>query len=117
MAQLIQLGGQTIKNPTSLDLEDYNITKAGRTADATMQIDFIAAKRKFLLKYDVLSGAEYAIIKSIIRTSTMFFNISYMDNDEQMTAEVYVGAIKRTTFRNDTGAIYFKDVTFDLIER
>ena len=50
MAQLITLGGTTIKKPNDFQLEEYNITKAGRTADATMQLDFIADKIKFLIK-------------------------------------------------------------------
>ena len=116
-AQLITLGGVTIKKPNSFDLEEYNITKAGRTADATMQMDYIAAKIKYLIKYDVLSGAEYDKIRAIIRTSTMFFTIAYKDNDVVKSATVYVGAIKRTQFRTDAGAWYWKNVEFDLIEQ
>jgi len=117
MAQLITLSGTTVKTPTEFIIEEYNLSKSGRTADGKMHMDYIAAKNKFLLRYAVLSQSEYDTLRAIIRTSTMFFPITYKDNDVIYSKTVYVGAIHRTQFRTDTGAWYWKDVKFDLIEQ
>lgn len=117
MAQLITLNGSTIKTPNNFQIEEYNLTKAGRTADGMMHLDFISDKTKFLLRYTNLSQNDYNTIRAKIRTPTMFFTITYKDNDVTYSKTVYVGAIHRTQYRTDTGAWYWKDVQFDLIEQ
>jgi hypothetical protein len=117
MAQLLQLNDTTIKIPNNFQIEKYNITKAERTADGTMHMDLIAKKRKFLFNYTVLSGSEYDKIIDIIDSTDMFFTIDYVENDVAKSATVYTGAIHSTQFRTDSGAWYWKDVAFDLIER
>ena len=116
MAQLLKLGGVKIKKPTTFDLESYNITKAGRTTDGIMHLDFIANKRKFLFTYDVLAGDDLTAILNIIDSGTMFFTIEYKDNNVNRSATVYVGVIKKTQFRTD-GVWYWKKATFNLIEK
>jgi hypothetical protein len=116
MAQILTLNGRTIKQPTSFRIEKYNLTKAGRTSDGTMHLDFIAAKRKFYFEYEVLAGDELDTILDVIGGTTMFFDITYKDNNVNYSATVYVGAISKKQFRTD-GVWYWKDVSFDLIEQ
>ena len=116
MAQVLKLGGVTIKQPTSFDIEEYNLTKAGRTTDGLMHLDFIAKKYKFLFSYDVLAGNDLTTIRNIISGANMFFLIEYKENNVNKSATVYVGAIHKRQFRTD-GVWYWKDVAFDLIEQ
>ena len=113
--QLLMLNGIQIKQPQSFGYEKYNLTESGRTADGTMQMDLIAKKRKFTLKYDVLDGISFNTILSVIDTDAMFFELSYVETDITKTATVYVGSIKFDQFRTD-GYWYYKNVTYDLIE-
>ena len=117
MAQILQLDGTIIKKPTSFNIEKYNITKAERTSDGTMHMDFIAKKRKFLFKYDSLKGNDLETILDIIDGTNMFFDLEYIENDVNKSATVYVGDIKSEQFRTDTGAWYWTNVSFDLIEQ
>ena len=117
MAQTVKLSGVTIKTPSDFSFEYYNITKAERTADGTMHMDLIAKKRKYLFNYTVLSASELETITDIINGTNMFFTLTYYDNNVLQTATVYTGAIHKTAFRSDTGAWYFRDVSFDLIEQ
>ena len=117
MAQLLTLGGVTIKKPNDFQIEFYYLSKAGRTADGTMQIDKIADKRKFLFKYESIKGSNLIAIRNILEGSNAFFTLTYTDTDISKSAVVYVGAIKKAQFRTDTGAWYWKDVSFDLIEQ
>jgi len=119
MAQLITLAGQTIKalDPGNFGIEKYKLTKAGRTADGAMNLDLIAKKKKFTFKYDVLSGSELKTIADIIDGDTMFFTITYIDdNGTAGSATVYSGALKYNSFRSDQG-YYWREITFDVIEQ
>jgi len=117
MAQLLTLGGSTIKKPNDFQIEKYYLSKAGRTADGLMHLDKIASKRKFLFKYDVIKGSLMDEILDIIYGDDVFFTLTYIENDVTKSATVYVGAIKSTQFRTDSGAWYYKDFNFDLIEQ
>lgn len=116
MSAVWKINNTTIKSPKDFDIEEYNLTKSGRLASGLMCMDFIAKKRKFPFRYDVISGTDLDIILGLISTSTMFFTLSYVENGTTKTASCYTGAIKRKKFRTD-GVWYWKDVSFDLIER
>jgi DNA-directed RNA polymerase alpha subunit len=111
------LGGSSIKQPTDLEIQRFNITHADRTAKGKMVMDLIAKKRKFLFSYNVISGAEYDKILGVIDSDAMFFNISYIENGSSKSATVYVGPISAKKYRTNDNGWYWKDVTFDLIEQ
>lgn len=117
MSSVYKINGTTIKRPTDFNIEKYKVTKATRSASALMNMDVIAKKLKFLLKYEVLSGYELKAIEDLIYTNDPFFTLTYNDlNGEQKTATVYAGAIAYKKFRS--GSVwYWQDVRFDLIER
>jgi hypothetical protein len=119
MAQLITLGGQTIKamDPGNFGIERYKLTKSGRVASGDMVMDLVAKKVKLTLKWEVLSGADLKTIADIVDSDTMFFETTYMDdNGEIKTITVYSGALKYVAFRSDQG-IYWRDVAVDLIQQ
>jgi len=116
MAQILTLSGSTIKQPKSFTIEQYYLSKAGRTADGTMHIDKIADKRKFLFEYDALRGDDLTTILAVLQGSNVFFTLTYRDNGVAKSATVYVGAITKQQFRTD-GYWVWTDVSFDLIEQ
>lgn len=112
---IVSLGGVAIKQPTALSIEKFNLTKSGRVASGKMKMELIAKKRKFTFAYEIISGTDLETLLSIIDTTTMFISLIYNENGHQKSAIVYVGAIKAQRFRTD-GIMYWKGVTFDLIE-
>ena len=110
------INGNKIKRPHSFDVERYNITEAVRVASGDMQMDLIAKKRKFLLAYDNMSGAEYDYLRSLIDTNEVFFTFGYVDNGRQEEAVVYAGPIRAKLHRTHMGW-YWKDITVNFIER
>ena len=116
MAQVLSINGTTIKRPTFFDIERYNLTKSGRVASGDMTMDLIAKKRKFLFRYDVISGKDLNTILNLIDGTDMFFTLSYIENDVTKTASCYAGHIPTRLFRTD-GVWYWTRVNFDLIER
>ena len=117
MAQLVTLGGVTVKKPHKFQISRYNITKSGRVANGDMTMEYIAKKRKFHFGYNVISGGDLDTLLGVIDTTTMFFTLTYVQNDVTKTATVYAGHIPTEQFRTDAGAWYWKDANFDLIEK
>lgn len=113
---VISIAGITVRQPSSLGFESYNLTKSGRVASGKMTGEIIAKKRKFTFSYDIMSGRELDTIKSAIDGDNFFFEFRYYENDVEKSAIVYSGAIKRDRWRTDAGW-YWKNVTFDLIEQ
>ena len=116
MAQLLKVNNTTLRNPQEFSIEKYDITKAGRVANGAMTLELVAKKRKFLLRWEVISGTDLAAILAQIDTSTMFFTFSYVENGSTKTAECYSGAKHQKQFRTD-GVWYWTDVSFDFIEQ
>jgi hypothetical protein len=116
MKSVTSIGGvPLLKQPTTFDIEKFNLTKSGRVASGRMKIELIAKKRKFLFSYDIISGTALESLLSVIDTDEMLFTIDYVENNVVKSAVVYVGSIKARQFRTD-GIWYWKTVTFDLIE-
>ncbi len=115
---MFKINGRRIKSPMmdNFEIEHYNITKADRNAEGEMIMEFIAKKRKFLITYPIISKQEIEIIMNEIDTNKMFFRFEYPDNGDIKVATVYAGPIRRTRHRSHMGW-YWKDVSFNLIER
>lgn len=116
MSQNVRLNGVAIKTPKDFSSSIYNLTKSGRVASGDMTMELIAKKRKFFFEYPVLRDDELQKILGVINGAAMFFTISYEENGRASSATVYVGEINYTKFRTDQG-YYWKDVTFNLIEK
>lgn len=115
--KIYKIGGVEIKSPPNgIEIEKYNVTNSGRTADAAMKIEFIAKKRKFILFYPVISTKEVKLIESLIDTKNMFFDFEYVEDGVQKRAVVYTGPLKKTPAWNDD-VWYWKDFEVHLIEQ
>jgi len=114
--QVLTLAGQSIKQPKDFKIDSFNLTKAGRVATGDMTLEYIATKRKFYFEYEVLRGDDLDTIKDIIEGTTMFFTLTYKDNDNAKSVIVYAGSLEKTQFRTD-GKWVWKDISFDLIEQ
>jgi hypothetical protein len=119
MAQLVTLAGVEIKQPKPGDfgIEKYKLTNAGRVASGEMKMELVAKKTKLTFKYEILKGADLKTIADIVDGDTMFFEITYLDdNGEIKTITVYSGALKYTNNRSNQG-IYWTNISFDLIQQ
>lgn len=117
MDNSFKINGTIIKAPHEFTIERYNLTKAGRAASGTMYMDLIAKKRRFVLRYEVLSSTQLQHILNLIDTNNMFFTFAYEEDGTAKTATCYVGAIPSLLHRKGTGIWYWKNVSFNVIER
>ncbi|MDD5098613.1 MAG: hypothetical protein PHD31_02790 [Candidatus Pacebacteria bacterium] len=115
MGQVITLNGTTIKNPTEFHIENYKLTReTGRLINGDMTMDYVALKKKFILNYESITGTNLKTIMDILDTSTMFFTLTYKDNEGTQTKTVYAGAIPQLQYRTD-GVWLYKDVELSRI--
>jgi hypothetical protein len=114
----VKISGVFIKSlqPEKFTVERYNLTKSGRVASGKMMMDLIAKKRRLDLEYEVISGADFEKILSLIDGTKMFFTVEWEDYTGWNSAVCYAGAIPNTHYRGNSG-YYYKGVKFALIEQ
>lgn len=112
-----KINGVAIKRPSDFKIERFNVTNLQRLANADMCGDLIAKKRKFYFTYEsITSDALDAILDTIWETNSIFFTLSYVENNKTKTARVYSGSIPSDLYRTG-GKWVWKNVTFNLIEK
>lgn len=113
------INGSPIKNPTTFKIERYNVTNLERLADARMVGDLVAKKLKFYFTYEAITGEELDHILDVIwNTPGLFFTLTYQENGESKTAQVYSGSIPSELHKaGKTTNWVWKGVSFNLIEQ
>jgi hypothetical protein len=115
--QEFKIDGVTIKRPSSFKIERYNVTNLDRRADAKMVGDLIAKKRKFYFTYAAITARELnVILDAIWETNSLFFTLTYIENNVTKTVTVYSGSIPSELHMTGSNWVW-KNVTFDLIEQ
>lgn len=117
MKSLFKLDGVVIKRPSSFKTEFYNITKSNRLANGDMSMELIAQKRKFYFTYNAIDSKEAdKILKILWYSKKVFFTLTYIEDNVERSAVVYVGSMPKELYR--TGGIWtWTNFTFNLIER
>ena len=114
------INGIPIKSPTlpgGFKIERYNITNMERLANGTMAGDFIAKKRKFYFTYESISASDLdVILDAIWETEELFMTLTYVENNVEKSAKVYVGSIP-SDLHHTGGDWVWQNVTFNLIEQ
>lgn len=108
--------GVSFKEPTSIQFESYNLTKAGRTTDGKMHLDLVAKKRKLLVYYKVVDSFDKKRIEDVLNGTNMFMQVQYNEDNIRKTALCYVGELKSKPAIK--GALWkYPDYEFHLIEQ
>lgn len=117
MQSSYKIDGVSIKRPSDFKIERYNVTNLQRLANADMCGDLIAKKRKFYFTYDSITSDDLnTILNAIWETNSIFFTLTYVENNVTKTARVYSGSIPSELYRTG-GKWVWKNVTFNLIEK
>ena len=112
-----KINGVAIKRPSEFKIERYNVTNLQRLANADMCGDLIAKKRKFYFTYEAITAKDLnKILDTIWETNSIFFTLSYVENNVEKSARVYSGSIPSELYRTGDNWVW-KNVTFNLIEK
>jgi len=130
----LKINETTVKTPHDMTIERYNLTKAGRTADGKMHMDYIARKRRLTVAYRAIRDKELQELLDVIDPGRneeegeennnnqvdLFFDVEYQEGGKTKSMVCYAGMIPSTLQRrvkNGLGEWVWIDVEFNLIER
>lgn len=114
MSLVLKVNGTVIPSPTSFQPAHYKITKSTRLSNGSMSMELIAKKKKFVLKYDVITAAELNSILNLADTNFMFFAFEHNDRGFVETHVCYCGDIP---YELIAAGKYFKNFQIDFIEQ
>ncbi len=110
---VLKIGDITLPSPTDFSVGDEIIwsSNTGRVANGTMVGDIVACKRTLSVKWGVLTGSEFEIIKNAL--SNAFFKVTFTDDGVNITMNAYRGTLSKDMINKD----YYKNVSVNLIEQ
>lgn len=114
---MLTINSTSIPDPSSFEVDIEDIVKAERVANGNLVKDIIATKRKCKLEYKHLSESELSAL--LVLVANNFFTFSYPDSQTgaTRTGTFYCGGRSAGMIDYDNGAIRWKDIRFNLIER
>lgn len=114
------LNDHPIETPHKCEVQPFIISRAERTADATMQLDIIASKRRVDIAWNMIEETKLLPIISEL-SSKSFHKITYPDPEfgDDHSIIVYRGDIKGepTSVFSESGSRYWSGVKIALIEQ
>jgi hypothetical protein len=111
---VLKVNGTVIPSPSSFQPTHYKITKSTRLSNGSMSMELIAKKKKFVLKYDVITSAELSSILNLADTNSMFFTFEHNDRGSIETNTCYCGDVP---YELIAAGEYFKNFQIDFIEQ
>lgn len=114
---MIKINGTELPDPSTYNPSIQDISNAQRNARGEMILQRIATKRKIGLGWSFLSSSELSSLLSLV--SGTFFSVEYIDPQDGAlkSGTFYSGDRSTTGVMYKDGAMYYKDVKFDIIER
>ncbi|MBU5439504.1 hypothetical protein KQI42_15925 [Tissierella sp. MSJ-40] len=114
---MLIIEGVDMPTPTDYDIDDEEISKADRNANAYMLKEQVAFKYKLNLKWAMLTPEETKKLSRVKKKNS--FNVSFIDlENERVTKEFYAGTLSARGMQYKDGKIlYWKDVRMNIIER
>lgn len=114
---LVTINGRAIADPSDIEVGQYRISKAERTAAGKMMMEIIAIKRSVTLKYNLIAETNLKVILDELESRT-FHSLTYPDPQSgSKTITVYVGDIKENAWQTVGGVRYWRDVSIGLVEQ
>jgi len=117
---MIDIGGTTIKTPSSLDISIADIVDLRQNLSGNTNADIIAlGKRTLKLKYSVLTATDLITLLNILKAN-FFMTVVYDGDPEQSTPKTVTCRVSERTQSIYTYRVtskIYRDINFELIER
>jgi hypothetical protein len=113
---MIKINNVTIPTPSVYAVSVMDISRADRNANGEMILEIITTKRKIEMTWLYLSQSDLSALLGKI--SSGFFTVEYVDPEDGVkTGTFYVGDRKAGAIDYQNGAIRWKDVGFNFIQK
>jgi len=106
----------TLPAPKEMNLGKFDLTKSQRTSDGTMQMQYIATKRRIDASWDYLTASQVQSILDFLASNKPFFYVEYEDYDGTREMLAYCGDIKYSPTFKKGSVRYFKSLSLSFIE-
>lgn len=109
----------TLELPSAVDIQigRFDLTKAQRTTDGTMQMQYIATKRRLDVTWKMLTASQVEAILDWLADHKPFFIVEYEDANGTQQFTAYAGDIKYSPWYKKGNTRYFESFTVAFIER
>lgn len=119
MATMI-VNNTALPEPAKITNNLYMIGDSKRNAAGTMNLQYIANKRKYNVVWATMTAAQLYSFISLIKSSTPQFSLTVLDpgvNSGSYTGTFYAGDLAYDDVKIDAyGAVTFNNIKVDLIE-
>ncbi len=116
----LTVNGTTLPEPSKITNNLYMIGDSKRNAAGTMNLQYIANKRKYNLQWGTMTGAELYNLISLIKSNTPQFIATILDpgvSSGSYTGAFYAGDLAYDDVKIDAYSnVTFTTIKVDLIE-
>lgn len=120
MAATLTVNGTAVPEPSEKTNNLYMIGDSKRNAAGTMNVQYIANKRKYQIRWGTMTAAQLYSVLSQIKSTTPQFTLTILDagaSGGSYTGTFYAGDVTWTDVKIDAyGNVTFKDIKVDMIE-
>ena len=102
--------------PVDVALNYYDLTKSERTADGTMQMEYIATKRRLDVSWKYMKDSDFQNMLSFLSLHKPFFYVAYNVSGVEESYLCYCGAINTKLGYILNGQRYWEEITIAFIE-
>ena len=116
----LTVNGTALPEPAKISNNLYMIGDSRRNAAGTMNLQYIANKRKYNIVWGTMTAAELYSLISVIKSSTPQFSLTILDpgaSGGSYTGNFYAGDLAYDDVKIDAyGDVTFNNIKADLIE-
>lgn len=121
---IISIGGTNLKDPSTYEVEKFDIVKQITNLRGQTITDIIAKdKVKIKVGYNTMTGTELAALLSVINNNyyeDFYYSVTYQIPSSTTSYDSMIASISNRNFGNyilNSTKKIWKDVSFELIER
>ena len=120
MANTLTVSGTALPEPAKITNSVYMVGDSKRNAAGTLNMQYIANKRKYNAEWGTMTAAQLNSLISLIKSSTPQFTLTILDpgaSGGSYTGQFYAGDLSYVDVKIDTyGNVTFNTIKVDLIE-
>ena len=120
MANTLVVNGSALPEPQKITNSLYMIGDSRRNAAGTMNLQYIANKRKYNVQWGTMTAAQLSNLISLTKSSTPQFTFTVLDpglSGGSYTGQFYAGDLAYDDLKIDAyGNVTFQTIKLDFIE-
>jgi len=114
---MLKIAEVQVTNPAKLEVGEFDISRAERTADGTMAMEIVATKRSIDVEWHMITDSQLDTILNAVKANRPFFVVEYPFAGGTATMTCYLGDRYLGLWHTRNGIRYWEKVSMAFIER